>query len=129
MDSAEFYRSFGQRVDEVRVSLRAALHGFKQQGARLAGYGAAAKACTLLNSAGIGADVLDFVVDRSPHQQGRYLPGVRLAILPPEALLEAMPEYVLLLAWNLADEIMSQQAEYRVRGGHFVLPVPKVRVV
>jgi SAM-dependent methyltransferase len=129
VDSIDFYTSFGRRVDAASASLRAALKALKQQGATIAAYGAAAKACTLLNTAEIGRDILDFVVDRSPHKQGRYVPGVQLPIRPPEALLETMPQYVLLLAWNLADEIMAQQAEYRARGGRFVLPLPEVVVL
>jgi len=83
----------------------------------------------LLNSLDVGADVVRFVVDRSPHKQGRYVPGVRLPIRPPEALLAEQPDYVLLLAWNLEDEILAQQAEYRRRGGRFIVPIPAPRVV
>ena len=84
---------------------------------------------TLLNYCGIGRELLDFVVDRSPHKQGRFMPGVRLPIAPPERLLEDRPDYVLLLTWNFADEILAQQAEFRAGGGRFIVPVPDIRVV
>jgi hypothetical protein len=82
----------------------------------------------LLNYAGISTDLLDFVVDRSPHKQGRYLPGVRIPVRAPAALLDDRPDYVLLLAWNFEDEIRAQQATYVERGGRFIVPIPQVRL-
>ena len=81
-----------------------------------------------MNYFGIGRDYLDYVVDRSPHKQGRYMPGVHLPIHAPSRLLEDRPDCVLLLTWNFADEILEQQAEFRQGGGRFIIPVPAVRV-
>ena len=123
------YDSFARRVWELREELVGLLGRLKVGGARIAAYGAAAKGSTLLNVFGIGGETLDFVVDRSTVKIGRYMPGVHLRIDRPERLLEDMPNYLLLLAWNLADEIIDQQAEYRRRGGRFVVPVPTPEVV
>jgi hypothetical protein len=101
------------------------LDGLKADGARLAGYGAAAKGTILLNHVGIGPDTLEFVADRNVHKQGRWVPGVRLPIVPPDTILETQPDYVLILPWNFRDEIMAQQAEYARRGGRFIIPIPE----
>ena len=82
-----------------------------------------------MNYAGIDRNLIDFVVDRSTYKQGKSMPGVHLPIYPPSRLLEAMPEYTLLLAWNFADEIQQQQAEYHQKGGRFIIPIPEPRVV
>lgn len=124
-----FYQSFARRVEELKTSLRNLVFDLKGKKRRLAAYGAAAKGSTLLNYFGIGTSALDFVVDRSTHKQGRYMPGVRLPICSPARLLEEMPSHVLLLTWNFADEILAQQAEYRLRGGSFIIPIPELRVV
>jgi SAM-dependent methyltransferase len=123
------YREFSDNVEGIRTQLRAMLGDLKKGGQTVAAYGASAKGSTLLNYAGIGKETLDFVADRSTIKQGRYTPGTHLPIYPPERLLEAMPDYVLLLTWNFADEILEQQSEYRTRGGKFVIPVPTVRLV
>jgi SAM-dependent methyltransferase len=129
MDRPAFYRGFARQVEALKASVRAPLLRLKRQGKRLAAYGAAAKGSTLLNYMGIGRDLLDFVVDQSTYKQGRYMPGVRLPIDAPARLLEDLPDYVLLLTWNFADEILAQQAEYRRQGGQFIIPVPEPRVV
>ena len=129
IDDEAYYRDFADRVWALRDALRENLRELKNRGKSIAAYGASAKGSTLLNVFGLAAGVLDFVVDRSPHKQGHYTPGTHLAIAPPERLLEAMPDYVLLLTWNFKDEILAQQAEYRSRGGRFIIPVPEVLVV
>jgi C-methyltransferase-like protein len=101
----------------------------KKEGHRIAGYGAAAKGSTLLNTFEIGAETLDFIVDRNTHKQGLYMPGVWIPIAPPERLRGEMPAYTLLLTWNFVEEILRQQDEYRRRGGKFIIPIPDVRVV
>ena len=128
VDRFATYRDFGTRVGALKATLTSMLAGFKRRGDRIAAYGAAAKGSTLLNYFGIGRETLDFVVDRSPHKQGRFMPGVHLPILPPERLVEEMPDEVLLLTWNFADEILEQQRIYRQLGGRFIIPVPEVRV-
>ena len=92
-------------------------------------YGAAAKGATLLNHAGIGGERLRWVADRSPHKQGLRMPGPGLPVVPPERLLADQPDYVVILAWNFAEEIMDQQADYRAAGGRFIVPVPAPRVI
>ena len=126
---AEFYRGFARRVTALKGELCALLARLKAEGRSIAAYGAAAKGSTLLNTFAIGTETLDFVADRSSHKQGRYMPGVRIPIVPPARLQEAMPDYTLLLTWNFADEILAQQAEYRRRGGRFIVPIPDVKVI
>lgn len=128
LTTAPRFREFAARVETLAVSLRTKLTELKRGGATLAAYGAAAKGSTLLNYARVDRALLDFVVDRSPAKQGRYMPGSHLPILPAEALLERRPDYTVLLAWNFADEILEQQKAYRAAGGHFIVPVPEVRI-
>jgi hypothetical protein len=129
VDQFVFYRNFSEKVEGLRRDLLTMLQQFKSMGKRIAVYGASAKSTTLLNYFCIGADLLDFVADRSTVKQGRYTPGIHLPIVPPEALLEKQPDYVLLLTWNFADEILAQQKEYRRRGGKFIIPIPELKVM
>ena len=125
----DYFSAFATRVEALGEELRQLLWGMKQRGGSIAAYGAAAKGAILLNAFGIGTETIDFVADRSPHKQGRYMPGVRIPVLAAEHLLEAMPDACLLLTWNFADEILEQQSEYRARGGTFIIPVPEPVVV
>ena len=123
-----FYRDFGLRVDDLRTNLVTLLKRLKSENKRIAVYGASAKGSTLLNYFGIGAELLDYVVDRSTIKQGRFTPGTHLKIHDPERLLEDKPDYCLLLTWNFAEEILAQQKAYRAQGGKFIIPIPNVRV-
>jgi hypothetical protein len=123
------YLEFARQVREIEARLKSLLAGLKRDGARVAAYGAAAKGSTLLNAFGLGRETLDFVADASPHKQGLHMPGNGLPIRAPEALVEEMPDYVLLLAWNLVDEIARQQREYLENGGRFIVPIPEPKVL
>jgi SAM-dependent methyltransferase len=129
MASSAYYDDFSLNVRSLRDELRRVLSGLKGAGARIAAYGAAAKGSTLLNYAQIGRETIDFVVDRSPHKQGKFMPGVHLPIRAPSALIEEKPTHVLLLTWNFKDEILAQQVAFREAGGKFVVPLPTVSVV
>lgn len=129
LDRFEHYARFGARVEELRGALRELLDGLKQGRKRVVGYGAAAKGCTLMSFVGIDAEDLEYVVDLNPFKHGRYLPGTHIPIRPAESVAEDAPDYLLLLAWNFADEIMAQQSAYASRGGRFVVPVPQPRIV
>jgi hypothetical protein len=126
---ADAYKPFADRVGRLKGELVALLRDLKSKGHSVAAYGAAAKGSTLLNTFGIGKDVLDFVADRSTHKQGRYMPGVDVPIVAAEELAERRPDYCLLLTWNFAEEILAQQKAYRDAGGKFIVPVPEVKVV
>ena len=129
IDAIGYFRDFSTKVEVLERELLTLLRRLKAEDASIAAYGAAAKGATLINTAGIGRDLIDFVVDRNVHKQGKYMPGQHLPIRPTEALLEVQPDYVLLLAWNFADEVLEQQKIYRARGGKFIIPVPAPHVV
>jgi hypothetical protein len=128
-DRFETFQAFATRVHGIKRELAATIRDLRDQGKRVDGYGAPAKGNTLLCFLELGPDKIDYIVDRSPLKQGRYTPGMHVPVVAPERLLEDQPDYVLLLAWNFLDEILQQQAEYRARGGKFILPVPEVRVI
>ncbi|MGH9893653.1 MAG: methyltransferase C-terminal domain-containing protein, partial [bacterium] len=129
IDRFETYESFARRAHSMKQQLRRTLTGLKTKGKRLAAYGAPAKGSTLLEFLEVGPETLDFIADRSPLKQGRYTPGSHIPIVAPERLLADRPDYVLLLAWNFAEEILEQQAAYREQGGRFIIPIPNGEIV
>jgi SAM-dependent methyltransferase len=129
LDTIAGYGGFDARVAQAKRALVAFLRGARAEGRRVAAYGAAAKGNTLLNTCGVGRDLVEYVVDRSPHKQGLYLPGSRLPIVPPERIRETRPDYLLVLPWNLKEEIMAQCADIRSWGGRFVVPIPRLEVL
>ncbi len=125
----ERYRGFDERVKATKRKLLTFLIDAKQRGKKVVGYGAPGKGNTLLNYCGIRTDFLDFTVDANPYKQGKFTPGTRIPILAPAKIREARPDYVLILPWNLKNEISAQAAYIREWGGKFVVPIPEVRVV
>jgi hypothetical protein len=129
LDRVETYDSFAEQVRETKRGLLDFLVRAKRAGKRIVGYGAPGKGNTLLNYCGIRTDFLDYTVDLSPHKQGRYTPGTRIPILHPARILETRPDYVLILPWNLKDEITRQMSAVRDWGGRFVIPIPRVQIL
>lgn len=123
------YLAFGESVQATKRQLLRFLIDAKEAGRSVVGYGAPAKGNTLLNYCGIGPDLLDYTVDRSPHKQGHYLPGTHIPILAPEHIATTQPDAVLILPWNLKQEIMQQMAHIRDWGGHFVVAVPRLETL
>ena len=129
LDRVDAYSGFQAKVDAVRRSLLAFLHQARAEGRSVVAYGAAAKGNTLLNHCGIGTDLIDYVVDLNPHKQGRLLPGSRLPVHAPDRIANTRPDYVLILPWNIADEIVASMAHVRDWGGRFVVAIPSTRVI
>lgn len=123
------FQKFTQKIEALSHNLKDLLQSLHEDGKRVAGYGAAAKATILLNHFGIDSSLISYVVDKSPHKQNKYIPGVKIPIFAPEKLLEDMPEYILIMAWNFADEIMQQQKAYKEKGGKFIVPIPNIHIV
>lgn len=122
------YTSFADEVKEVKRAVLDFLINAKRNGSSIVGYGAAAKGNTLFNYCGIGTDFIDYVVDRNPHKQGQYLPGTQIPIFAPEKIFETQPEYVIIVPWNLQDEIMKQMSAIQSWGGRFVTFIPGVEI-
>jgi SAM-dependent methyltransferase len=129
LESLDAYRAFSDGIARCRRSLLRFLIDAREEGKQVAGYGAPAKASTLFNYCGVRSDLLSYTVDRSPHKQGLYLPGVRIPIFAPEKIAETRPDYVLILPWNLRDEIVAQMGHVREWGGRFVVAIPETEVV
>jgi len=123
------YREFARQVEDNRQALVTLLESLRDRGHRVAAYGAPAKGNTLLNYCGIGPDLLPFTVDQNPWKVGRYTPGMHIPVKHVDSLDEFAPDYILILAWNFADEIMQKLETFRARGGKFILPVPTPRIL
>lgn len=129
LDRFETFAQFGDGVLGLKRDLWNLLDNLAADGQKIAAYGAPAKGSTLLSFFGIGPDTVPYIADKSPLKQGRVTPGTHIPVVSPAHIQEDKPDYMLLLAWNFADEIMAQQADYRAAGGRFIIPVPEVRVV
>jgi 2-polyprenyl-3-methyl-5-hydroxy-6-metoxy-1,4-benzoquinol methylase len=128
MDRLAYYQNFQAKVDRVKYELLSLLIEQKRRGKKVVAYGAAAKGNTLLNYCGIKTDLIPFVVDASPHKQGRFLPCSHIPVVHEENIKKTQPDFVLILPWNIKDEIMDQLAYIRKWGGRFVLPIPKLAI-
>jgi hypothetical protein len=129
LNRLEKYALFTEQVQETKRRLLEFLIGAKREGKTVVGYGAPGKGNTLLNYCGIRTDFLDYTVDRNPYKHGRFLPGTHIPIFEPDKIKQTRPDYVLILPWNLKDEIMAQLAEIRTWGGRFVIPIPRLEVI
>jgi len=129
LDRLSTYRQFAQEIVAAKCDLLEFFIQARRAGKRVVGYSASAKGISLLNYCGIGRDFIDYVIDRSPHKQGMLLPGTHLPIYSPEHVFESRPDFLVILAWNIREEIMQQMAGIREWGGRFVIPIPTVEVV
>jgi len=129
MDQIVYYQNFSENVIHLKNKLYELLQNLKAKGNKIAAYGAAAKGTMMINYVDVGNNLIDFVVDRNIYKHGKYMPGKHLPIFGTEKLVEEIPDYVLILAWNFSEEIMEQQREYQEKGGRFIIPVPEPKIV
>jgi len=129
LDRFDTFVNFAKDVQRIKIELTKSINDLRASGKRVVGYGAPAKGNTLLCFLELGPDKIQYIADKSPLKQGLFTPGLHVPVVAPERLLADQPDYVLLLAWNFVDEILAQQAEYRKRGGKFIVPVPHVRII
>ena len=129
LDDLAGYRAYTERVKRTKRALVKFLVDARDEGLTVAAYGAPAKGNTLLNYCGVRDDLLDYTVDRSPHKQGHFLPGTHLPIYAPDHVRDTRPDYLLILPWNLRDEVIEDMAYIREWGGRFVVPVPELAVI
>jgi len=128
LDTIAAYDGYARQVKETKFALVDFLMNAAKEGKTVAGYGAPGKSATLLHYCGIGKDLIQYTVDRSPHKQGRVLPGTHIPIFPTDRIRETKPDYVIILPWNLKDEIIQQLQYIREWGGRFVVPIPKLGI-
>jgi len=129
LSNIETYRNFSNKVESVREKLLSFLNAAKKEGQKVVCYGAAAKGNTLLNYCKVDSRLVDYIVDKNPHKQGKFLPGSHLPIKSPMELLKTKPSFVLILPWNIKEEIINQMSHIRKWGGKFVVPIPEVNII
>ncbi len=129
MHEVTVYKNFAGQVKKLKEDLVSLLQKLKSENKKVIGYGAAAKGNTLLNYYNIGPELIEFIADLSPMKQNKFTPGTNIPVYGPDQIYKAKPEYMLILAWNFADEIMRQQSKFKEMGGKFIIPVPEVRII
>jgi C-methyltransferase C-terminal domain len=128
LDKAQTFRQFGDNINSLKTALGKLLRELKSSGKKIAGFGAPAKATTLMYHFGIGPDLIDFIAEDSPLKQGLFTPGSHVPVLPRTAIYEQKPDYVLILAWNFAEPIIKSLKPYTDAGGHLIVPIPKLEI-
>ena len=126
---ADTFRAFYRHIDSLRTELIGLLRTLKSEGKRIAGFGAPAKLTTLMYHFGFEPGMIDFVIDDSPLKQGHFTPGMHIPVLPAQKLYEHKPDYIVILAWNFSEAIMAKHTRFRDGGGHFIIPLPNLKVV
>lgn len=129
LDRSDTFREFARRIDGFKLELGEILKRIKREGKLIAGFGAPAKATTLMHHFEVGLEVIDFIVDDSPLKQGLYTPGFHIPVLPVSAVYDRRPDYLLVLAWNFAEQIMAKLKSFSEAGGRFIVPIPELRVI